>query len=283
MRAYEARVPEGIGQVSIRRYLARAFPLIPQHAVRDALKNRDVRQDGVRAAGDDPVRPGALIRLYTPFEAALALCYRDEHVALINKPAGLSSDMDDWGGMTVLSVLKAQLPDAEPRLCHRLDNQTCGLMILALDEQSESCLLRAFRDRLLDKTYQCLVKGTMRPEKGEAEAFLVRDPKLGRVRVVSHPSPEGRTIRTAWETVRAEGSMTRLNVTLLTGRTHQIRAHMAYLSHPVVGDDVYGDRAFNRRVRAEGKLRLCSHTLSLRAGGPLSYLDGRVFRVDVPF
>ena len=283
MNVYEARVPENPAPVKISRYLARAFPLIPEHALRDALKNRDVKQDGARVSGDSPVLPGALIRLYTPFSVSLPVIYRDDRVLVINKPAGISSDLDSWGGMTVLSEVCRENPGVDYRLCHRLDNQTSGLMILAADESSEQCLLSAFEERKLDKRYQCLVKGVMRPESGEAQAFLVRDSQLGRVRVVSHATPEGRTIRTAWETVAHENELTRLSVLLLTGRTHQIRAHMAYLAHPVLGDDVYGDRAFNRRLHSEGQLRLCACRLTLRAGGVLAYLDERTFSIRPPF
>ena len=283
MRVYEARVPQGLAPVKMALYLRRAFPLLPEHVLRDALNARDVKMDSVRAGEDTPVQPGASVRVYTPFSASLPVVYEDEHVLLINKPAGLSSDEDEWGGMTVLSEANRERPDRQLRLCHRLDNQTCGLIILAADDEIESCLLTAFEERKLDKRYQCLVRGTMRPDAGEAQAFLVRDSRLGRVRVVSHPTPEGRTIRTAWDTIRHENGCTRLSVELLTGRAHPIRAHMAYLAHPVLGDDVYGDRAFNRRLHCEGKLRLCSWQLTLRAGGALSYLDGRMFSAPVPF
>ena len=283
MRVYEARVPEGLAPVKMALYLRRAFPLLPDHVLRDALSARDVKQDGTRVNADTLTVPGAAVRLYTAFAVSLPAVYEDEHVLLINKPAGLSSDEDEWGGMTVLSEANRERPDKRLRLCHRLDNQTSGLIILAADDESEQCLLSAFEERKLDKHYQCLVRGVMRPPEGEAQAFLVRDSRLGRVRVVSHPTPEGRTIRTAWETLGHENGCTRLSVDLLTGRTHQIRAHMAYLAHPVLGDDVYGDRAFNRKLHAEGKLKLCSWKLTLQAGGALSYLDGRTFSVPVPF
>ena len=283
MNVYEARVPLTWSPVRVSRYLARAFPLLPEHVVREALKNRDVKLNGRRVSGEEQAVPGAQVQLYTPFEARLPVVYQDERVMLVNKPAGLSCDEDDWGGMTALSFARRQTGTADCRLCHRLDNQTCGLLLFALDEEAEQCLLSAFEERRLDKRYQCLVKGTMRPAAGESTAFLVKDARLGRVRVVSHETPEGRTIRTAWETVAQEGDVTRLSVHLLTGRTHQIRAHLTYLAHPVVGDDVYGDRAFNRRHHSEGSLRLCACQLTLWAGGPLSYLDGRAFTVPVPF
>ena len=283
MFVYEATVPSSFAPVRMARYLRRAFPLLPEYALRDALKNRDVLMGNVRVSGDTPLEPGAAIRVYTPFAAKLPVVFEDERVLLIDKPAGLSSDLDEWGGMTVLTEANRERPGQSLRLCHRLDNRTCGLMILAKNAESESCLLKAFEERKLDKRYQCLVRGVMRPASGEAQAFLVRDSALGRVRVVSHATPEGRSIRTGWETIRQEDGVTRLSVRLFTGRTHQIRAHMAYLAHPVLGDDVYGDRAFNRRLHAEGRLKLCSWRLTLQAGGALADLDGRVFTVPVPF
>ena len=98
----------------------------------------------------------------------------------------------------------------------------------------------------------------------------------------SHASPEARPIATEYETLEESDGISRLLGTLLTGRTHQIRAHLAALQHPILGDDVYGDRAFNQR-RNVRRLMLCSTELTLNAGGVLSYLDGSVFRISAPF
>lgn len=282
MRLFEAVIPEGAAG-RLDSYLAQALPLLPAHVLRDAFTARDVKMDGFRVQRDTPVRPGARVLVYTPFSPQLPLVYEDENLLLINKPAGLSCDDDGRGGMTVLSLLAERAKGAYlPRLCHRLDNPTCGLLLLCKNDVSEQTLLSAFRERRLTKVYQCLARGEMRPPAAVKEAFLIKDAAQARVRVVTHETPGAQRIATQYETMNFDGTLSRLRVTLLTGRTHQIRAHLSFLAHPILGDDKYGDRALNRRMKA-ATLKLCATELTLRAGGNLEYLDGRMFSIQPPF
>ncbi len=283
MQVYEAMVPENIPAQRLENYLSRAFPLLPAHVIRDALNKKDVKQNGIRANRDTMTVPGARVQLFCAFEMTVPIVYEDEHILLINKPAGISCDEDSRGGMTVLSLLTKRAKGAYiPRLCHRLDNQTSGLLLLAKDEMSEEMLLAGFRDHTFTKVYECLVRGRMRPEKATVKAYLVKDAGRATVRIITHETPGAKPIETMYECLSFDGTLSRLRVTLLTGRTHQIRAHMSFLSHPVLGDDKYGDRALNKRLRADG-LRLCSTSLTLRLSGPLAYLDGRTFIIQPPF
>lgn len=283
MNIYEADIPENQPDGKLSVYLSRALPLLPEHVLRDAFKNRDVKQDGARMSADAALVRGAHVQVYTPWEASLPIIYEDDNILVIDKPAGLSTDDDARGGMTVLSFLTQRAKGAyTPRLCHRLDNQTGGLMVLAKNEQSEACLLEAFKERSMSKRYVCLARGTLRPRSAVCDAYLVKDAAQGKVRVVSHGTPEAKPIRTAYETLSEKDGISRVLVTLLTGRTHQIRAHMAYLAHPILGDDLYGDRALNRRLKAS-RLMLCAVELTLNAGGPLAYLNGKTFSINAPF
>ncbi len=283
MRVYEAIVPENAPRQRLETYLAHAFPLLPAHVIRNALAKRDVKQDGIRAGKDAPLVPGVKIQLYTAFEAALPIVYEDEHILLVNKPAGISCEADGRGGMTVLSLAESMAQGAwRPRLCHRLDNQTSGLLLLAKDDESEEMLLEGFKEHTFTKVYECMVRGQMRPPKATAKAYLVKDAARSLVRVITHETPGALPIETMYECLSFDGTLSRLKVTLLTGRTHQIRAHMAFLSHPVLGDDKYGDRALNKRLKTTS-LHLCAASLTLRLSGPLSYLDGRTFSITPPF
>ncbi len=283
MQVYEAKVPENAPRQKLEVYLCRAFPLLPPRVIRDALAKKDVKQNGLRAHREDFVLPGAKVQLYSSFAAELPVVYEDDRVLLVNKPAGISCDDDGRGGMTVLSLLAKKAGNAyTPRLCHRLDNQTSGLLLLAKDEESEQELFTAFQERTLEKVYECLVRGQMRPEKAVVKAFLVKDAARATVRVITHETPGALPIETMYETLAFDGTLSRLRVTLLTGRTHQIRAHMAFLSHPLLGDDKYGDRALNKRMKTTS-LHLCAASLTLHLSGCLSYLDGRTFSVQPPF
>ena len=282
MRLYEAVIPPGASG-RLDSYLIQALPLLPAHVLRDAFTARDVKMDGLRAQRDTPVRPGARVLVYTPFTPRLPVVYEDENILLINKPAGLSCEADGRGGMTVVSLLSERAGDAyRPRLCHRLDNPTCGLLLLCKNDSSEETLLNAFRERRLTKIYQCLARGEMRPPAATKEAFLIKDAARAKVRIVTHETPGALRIATQYEMMDFDGVVSRLRVTLLTGRTHQIRAHLSFLAHPILGDDKYGDRALNRRMKASS-LKLCATELTLHAGENLKYLDGRTFSIHPPF
>ena len=277
MQLYTARIPEQAGEKTLEAYLSHAMPLLPQFVLREAFQRRDVKMDDVRVTPEIIPKAGAIVKVYTNWLAELPSVYEDEHVLLINKPAGISCDDDGRGGMTVQSILGDRA-----HICHRLDNPTSGLLIAAKDAESETCLLDAFRERTLTKRYECLVKWIVRPPKQQVNAYILRDERLERMRVVSHATPDTKPIAMAYETIENSEDITRLRVTLLTGRTHQIRAHMAALQHPILGDDVYGDRAFNQKKNVR-RLMLCATELTLSAGGVLEYLDGRTFSIKAPF
>ena len=112
-------------------------------------------------------------------------------------------------------------------------------------------------------------------------AWLVKDPLHARVRITDQESPGARPVVTGYETLES-GPVSRLRVHLITGRTHQIRAHLAALGHPVLGDDLYGDRDFNKREKARS-LKLCAVSLKLNTEGRLPHLDGREFSILPPF
>ena len=283
MNVYHALVPACAEGMSAIRYIQQAMPLLPVHVVRDAFAAKDVKCGGKRVGKDDPVIPGETVRLFTGFSAEIPIVYEDEAVLLLNKPAGINCGEDVWGGMTVLSMMDDRAKGAyAPRLCHRLDNATSGLLLLCKDDESEKLLREMFERRSLTKIYQCLVKGEMRPREAVKEAFLVKNSREGRVRIVTHETPGALPIATQYETLEYDGKISRLRVHLLTGRTHQIRAHLSFLSHPIWGDDKYGDRNFNKAMKANG-LKLCATELTLYPEGKLSYLRDRRFVIEPPF
>lgn len=280
---YHATVPRDFAPTRMDTYLASAMPLLPYHVLREAFAKRDVKCGGKRVGPTETARPGETVSVYTPFAIGLPVVYEDENLLVVNKPYGISSEDDGRGGMTVASLM-SDLYGGEnaPRLAHRLDNPTCGLLLLSKNPESEAILYRAFEERTVDKYYQCLVRGQMRPEKDSCSAYLVKMPDSALVRVVSHKTPGAVPIETAYETLSFDGSLSRLRVKLVTGRTHQIRAHLSALSHPILGDDKYGDRAFNKRYKTT-RLHLCACETVLHTDGILSYLDGKRFTVEPDF
>ncbi|MBE5804518.1 MAG: RluA family pseudouridine synthase [Clostridiales bacterium] len=288
MACYEWKVTQAAEGQRIDASIRRFLPEIPPHVLRASFQRRDVKLDGKRVKPDARVTEGQLVQVYCmePAAAPVEVVYEDEDVLLINKRAGVSVEPDEKGGASLTELahkyILARSPGAQqPRPCHRLDNQTCGLILFAKNDHAEEILLRAFRDRTMDKRYICLVRGMMKPPAATCKAFLLKDAEAARVTILDHPAPGARSIVTAYETLEA-GPISRLRVHLLTGRTHQIRAHLAALGHPLLGDDVYGDRAFNRANHAR-RLMLCAASLTLDTGGELPRLDGKTFTIDCPF
>lgn len=288
MACYEWKVTHAAEGQRVDACIRRFLPEIPPHVLRASFQRRDVKLEGKRVKPDARVTEGQLVQVYCMEPAAppVDVVYEDDDVLLINKRAGISVEADEKGGafLTELAHKHLLAKDAAaqtPRPCHRLDNQTCGLIVFAKNDRAEAILLQAFKERSMDKRYICLVRGMMKPPAATCKAFLLKDAEAARVTILDHPAPGARSIATAYETLEA-GPISRLRVHLLTGRTHQIRAHLAALGHPLLGDDVYGDRAFNRANHAR-RLMLCAASLTLETGGQLPQLDGKTFTIDCPF
>ena len=274
--------PQGEGERA-DRVIRRYFPELPERSVRAAFLRRDVKLDGKRVPKDVRVREGQELKIYLQegeVQAALDVIYEDADVLLVNKPGGISVEPDEKGGVT-LTELCERYVQGMAAACHRLDNQTCGLCLFAKNEEALDILQQLFRERSMDKSYECLVRGIPKPLRAECRAWLLKDAEAAKVRVTDTPSEGAKHIVTGYDTLEA-GPVSRLRVHLITGRTHQIRAHLAALGHPILGDDVYGDRAWNREQRVR-VLRLCAVRLKLDTGGKLPHLDGKLFEIKAPF
>ena len=235
--------------------------------LRTLLKNRDVRVNGVRVSSDVPLRRGDEVAYYLSAAQAartgFAVLFEDDNVIVADKESGVNSE----------AVFSALSERGEAHFIHRLDRNTAGLLIFAKNAQAAEELLAAFRTRRVTKEYLALVVGTPSPKHAVLTAYLKKDAVRATVRISGRPV--GEKIVTEYE-VLAPGDMALLKVTLHTGKTHQIRAHLAHIGHPIVGDEKYGDHAFNRAHHAT-RQRLIAKSLTLHTEGELAYLAGRTF------
>lgn len=285
MRRYDFTVPENARGTRLFACARRMLPQVPDYALRRAFQKRDVKVDGGRVDLSAMAEPGTQVCIYTDEarEKTVPVVYQDENVLVVVKPAGVSCEPDRKGGRTLPQLLCGQLGPgaAEPLLCHRLDNPTEGLLLLARTADVQKAAQDAFRRGEVRKEYECLVRGTPDPRHAVLEDWLIKDALHARVRVLAREAASARRIVTEYD-VLEPGDCARLRVRLHTGRTHQIRAHMAFIGHPLLGDDQYGDRDFNRAMKAR-RLMLCAVSLSLQTSGPLAYLNGRTFAVAPSF
>lgn len=280
------RVPDGLGSMGLEKYLRRAWPMVPGHVFRDALKRRDVRINGARAGAGDSVRGGDALTLYI---ADAWLCpdagvvFTDDRLIVAVKPQGLpvDADRDGVGADTLLSRLNKRWPGA--RLCHRLDAATGGIVLAAADDVVWQQAFEAFRDhRGVVKRYRALALGDFERREGTLNAFLIKDARRGEVKVVHRDAPGAKPICTRYRVEDAVApGLWRVALEPVTGRTHQLRAHMADFGHPLLGDDRYGDRAANRRFPGV-KLCLWHEALTVTEDSPLFDYRGMKFEVKAP-
>lgn len=247
------------------------LPEVAPWQLRDAFAARDVKRSEQRITADTQVSAGDVLSVFLPETkaAALDIVSMDDDYVVINKKQG----MPVQGQGSVESLLEAQL-NAPVYACHRLDVQTGGLVLLARSETALERAEQAFARHEVYKVYQAIVRGTPSPEEATLTGYLLKDAKKATVRILAAPARGALPIETRYRVLESGRDTARLEVTLITGRTHQIRAHLASIGHPVLGDDKYGDHAFNRAHGAR-RQKLWATQLTL--------WDGRTFAVSPRF
>jgi 23S rRNA pseudouridine1911/1915/1917 synthase len=250
-------VPEGLDGERLDAALARMFGFSRAGAA-DLIAAGDVLVDGKQAVKSDRVMAGTELAVTLPPPPGapaelvkaepvpgMGILYEDDDIIVVDKPQGVAAHpTPGWTGQTVIGGLlgaghRVATSGAAERqgIVHRLDANTTGVMVVAKSESAYSALKQAFRDRTVSKTYHALIQGHPDPLSGTVDGPIGRHPSGdGRFAVVA----DGRPSVTHYDTIEAFRAASLLSVGLETGRTHQIRVHMAALRHPCVGDLLYG-------------------------------------------
>jgi 23S rRNA pseudouridine1911/1915/1917 synthase len=286
-------VPEGLDGLRLDAALSRLLGLSRTAAV-DVIAAGGTLLDGRPAGKSDRVTSGALLEVELPGRdpapvvppqvvEGLRVVFEDDDVVVVDKPVGVAAHPSPgWDGPTVVGGLAAaghrtSTSGADERrgIVHRLDVGTSGLMVVAKSERAYTALKDAFRERTVDKRYHALVQGHPDPMTGTVDAPIDRHPTADyKYAVVAG----GRNSVTHYETIEAFRHATLLDIGLETGRTHQIRVHMAALRHPCVGDLTYGaDPVLAHRL---GLTRQWLHAVRLGFAHPG---DGRQVRFESPY
>ena len=232
-------------------------------------------------------------RAFINIDAKLNIIYEDENILLIDKAVGMVVHEDDEGrGDYLIDHIKSYLykkgeynPDEEntfvPSLCNRLDRNTGGIIIAAKNAESLRIMNQKVKDREIKKFYLCAVLGTLDKKSGELKDYLFKDEKEKRVYVYKTSKKGSKTIITRYNVIKEKNDLSLVEVDLVTGRTHQIRAHFSSIGHPLLGDGKYGFNKINKEYKMFTQA-LYSYKLIFNFktdGGILEYLNNKCFKV----
>ena len=295
------------------KFLTKTYRNLPMSLLYKAVRKKDIRLNGKRCEASSRLNEGDEIYLFLPDDALeiapptyefmhaskqLDIVYEDEHVMLLNKKAGLLVHPDDreFADTLIFRVQRylyekgaydpADEQSFAPALVNRIDRNTSGIVIAAKTAAALRILNEKLKNREIQKYYLCIVHGKMPKNEDTLEAYLEKNESQNRVYISDTQKQGARTIRTRYRVLGEQNGFSLLEIHLLTGRTHQIRAHLASIGHPLLGDGKYGTNAINKGT-GFNKQALCSYRLQFdftSDAGELNYLNGKEFALhDVWF
>lgn len=296
------------------KMLLKYFRFAPKSFVYKMLRKKNITRNGRKCDGSEMLHTGDEIKLFLSDETIdkftgsmhivktvhPRIVYEDSQVLVINKPAGVLSQKAQENDISLVEQIisylldtgqltKGQLRTFRPSVCNRLDRNTTGLVVAGKTLPALQALSKLFHDRGVRKFYRCIVRGEITEPSG-IKGFLVKDASSNRVTVTEKLPAEdpksAQPIHTAYKPLAANGELTLLEVELLTGRAHQIRAHLASIGHPVIGDYKYGDPETNQKYFLAYTLKtqmLHSYRLEFpELTGTLAEISGQVIVAKEP-
>lgn len=262
------------------KFLAKYMGKAPKSFIYKMLRKKNIKLNDKKAEGPEKLQKEDEIKLFLSeetilnfqeefvvekTETELDIIFENKHILIINKPAGMLSQKAKKEDVSLIEhlttylletkqITKEELQSFRPGVCNRLDRNTSGIIIAGktlLGLQTMSALLK---ERNIGKYYQCIVKGKI--DKQQAiDGYLIKDRSHNRVKITKTKEEGADYIKTEYEPISCTEDFTLLRVKLLTGKSHQIRAHLQSIGHPVIGDGKYGDVPTNKRLRKEFRLK----------------------------
>ncbi|MCH5157826.1 MAG: RluA family pseudouridine synthase [Clostridiales bacterium] len=255
---------------SVAAFLSVAVPTLSRSKAHLLVKSGEVRVNGVRIRKNVSLEVGDAVSVFVPDSVAaerkIDIIYEDENIVVFDKPKHTPFDaVPQLSGMPLIAV-------------HRLDTNTTGVIVFAKNESAADMLAAAFKERKTKKVYEAVVSPVPKPDSAVLSAFLTVNDKTAFITEKS--TAESKSVVTEYTVKNRLGNVAVLSVVPHTGRMHQIRAHLAYVGCPVVGDDKYG----GRKAKGIDSQLLRANSIEFNGlGGRLSYLNGKVFSVKPQF
>lgn len=296
------------------KFLAKYMDKAPKSFFYKMLRKKNITLNGKKAGGSEKLCAGDCVKLFLSDETIekfigetavhvsknkqnnLNIVYEDDHVLIVNKPVGLLSQKANKDDISLVELIidyllstdrlkKEDMHTFKPGVCNRLDRNTSGLVTAGKTLPALQELSLAFKERTMNKYYRCLVKGEVR-DASHIEGYLVKDEKRNRVYISDQPDSFADRIETEYDPIASRNGYTLLEVHLITGKTHQIRAHLASTGHPIIGDYKYGDRKTNDIFKEKYQLNsqiLHAYRLEFpEMAGALSGVSGKKICAKLP-
>ena len=294
----------------IDRVLKDIFNRAPASAIHKALRKKDIKVNGIRASKETILHKGDTVDIYINDDIldgidsnssyinnkGFSIVYEDQNLIIIDKAQGVPvhPDREQTTGTLIDRVHSYLIEKGEynpenpdvfaPSLCHRLDRNTGGIVIIAKNAVSLKVLLEAIKNKSIKKYYQCIVHGVPSKKNAELHDYLTKDERKSRDFISNTKTPGALEIITRYKVLSEDNNSSRLEVELVTGRTHQIRAHLAYIGHPIIGDGKYGTNETNRSSSFKFQaLWAYKVKFEFKEQNHLYYLNNRIFEVEPEF
>ncbi len=294
------------------KYLKKYLKEAPGSFIYKMLRKKNIVLNGKKADGTEKLTAGDEIKLFFaedtlqkftgegadrqipkfPTMESLDILFEDENLLIINKPAGELSQKAEAKDISMNeyalgylqqtgAVTEESLKVYKPSVCNRLDRNTSGILIVAKTYQTAREFGEALQKRAVRKYYQCIVKGEVKKAE-KIDGYLWKDEKTNKVQVFKEPRKDAAEIHTAYKPLKYQDGLTLLEVHLITGRTHQIRAHLSSIGHPILGDPKYGDRKLSEKYHVRYQLlHACRLELDGFTGDFTKY-NGKVIEAKIP-
>lgn len=295
------------------KYLSKYLKDAPKSFIYKMLRKKNITRNGKKADGSEKLSEGDIIKMFMSDETIdkfmgvnenvllktqvnLDVVYEDSNIIIVNKPVGMLSQKAEKNDVSLneyiieylygkKKVTDESLRTFRPSVCNRLDRNTSGLVLAGCSLTGTQTLSKMLKDRTIDKYYYCIVDGVM-TDKKKVSGYLKKDEKTNKVTVTAEKKEGSSYIETYYEPVKNNGKLTLLRIKLITGKPHQIRAHLAWTGHPIAGDYKYGNKKLNQYVKngygCNSQLLHAGEVTFPALSGEMKNLSRMCIKADVP-